>query len=151
MANKKIVYALLVPLIIAGCNTLKTDNSSISNGAEFQYEKNGNSKDGYNYLNNEEDNFQINFLSTFNDRVHIKIDGDELFDREVITDNMTNNPNVGFTFNVGKYNGKIVNIVIPSKDVNESFFLDDKYRYVYIFYYDEKLIVRYSNKVYNIY
>ena len=76
-------------------------NSSISNGSEFQYEKNGSSKDGYNYLGNEKDNFEINFLYSFN--------------------------------------------------VSESFYLNDKYRYVYIFYYDEKLIVRYSNKEYNIY
>lgn len=151
MANKKIIYTLLVTVIIISCNTLKVDNNSISNGAEFQYEKNGSSKDGYNYLNNEKDNFEINFLHTFNDNVHIKIDDIELFNKKIITDDITDNPNVGFKFSVSKYNGKIVNIVIPDKNISESFYLNDKYRYVYIFYYESKLIVRYSNKVYNIY
>ncbi|SFO17670.1 hypothetical protein SAMN05421741_12414 [Paenimyroides ummariense] len=145
------MYALFVPLIIISCNTLKVDNNSISNGSEFQYEKNGSSKDGYNYLGNEKDNFEINFLYSFNDSVYIKIDGDELFNSKIITDDITDNPNLGFKFSVDKYNGKIVNIIIPYKNVSESFYLNDKYRYVYIFYYDEKLIVRYSNKAYNIY
>lgn len=142
---------LSLPLIMISCSTLKIDNYDISNGAEFQYEKNGSSKHGYNYINSKEDDFQLNFLSSFNDSVHIKIDDNELFNMKIVTDDITDNPNIGFKFNVRKYNGKIVNIIIPSKNVNELFYLNDKYRYIYIFYYESKLIVRYSNKAYNIY
>lgn len=91
------------------------------------------------------------FLHRFNDSVYISSDSVELFADKVITNDITDNPNISFLLNVKKYKDHLINIKIPNKKIEESFFLSDKYRYVYFFYFEDEFIIRYSNKMYNIY
>lgn len=96
-------------------------------------------------------NFEMIFLHRFNDSVYISSDSVELFADKVITNDITDNPNISFLLNVKKYKDHLINIKIPNKKIEESFFLSDKYRYVYFFYFEDEFIIRYSNKMYNIY
>src|SRR5690606_14554989 len=152
MANKKLVYILLViiPFIVIGCNSVELKNRKIDSNIEFQYEK-----DKYLTRNNEHvgrrKNIELIFLHKLNDRVFISSDGLELFTERIITDDTTDNPNVSFLLNVEKYQGHLIKIKIPNKKIDEKFYLSERFKLVYFFYYEGKLIVRYSNKLYNIY
>jgi len=152
MANKKLVYILLViiPFIVIGCNSVEIKNRKIDSNIEFQYEK-----DNFLTRNNEHvgrrKNFELIFMHKFNDSVFISSDGIELFTERIITDDTTDNPNVSFLLNVEKHQGHLIKIKIPNKKIDEKFYLSERFKLVYFFYYEGKLIVRYSNKLYNIY
>ena len=153
MANKQLVKTLLIiiPFILISCNSVKIKNRKLNNNIEFQYEKNGALKEGYNYLHKGNENFELVFLYQFNDSVYVSKDTIELFAEKIMTEERTDNPNVVFLLNVEKYKNRLINIKIPAKELKAGFYLSDKYRYMYMFYYEEKLIIRYSNKIYNIY
>ena len=153
MGNKRLIYILfvLIPFILISCNSVKIKNRKINNNVEFQYEKNGALKRGYNYLSDRNDNFELIFLYRFNDSVFISSDTIELFTDKVVTNDITDNPNISFLLNVEKYEGRLINIKIPNKKIDENFYLSKRFKMIYFFYYEEEFIIRYSNKLYNVY
>src|SRR5690606_31763405 len=114
MANKRLIYILfvIIPFILISCNSVKNKNRKINNNVEFQYEKNGALKRGYNYLSDRNDNFELIFLYRFNDSVFISSDTIELFADKVVTNDITDNPNISFLLNVEKYKDHLIGIKI---------------------------------------
>jgi len=153
MGNKRLIYILfvLIPFILISCNSVKIKNRKINNNVEFQYEKNGALKRGYSYLSDRNDNFELIFLYRFNDSVFISSDTIELFADKIVTNDITDNPNISFLLNVEKYEGRLINIKIPNKRIDENFYLSKRFKMIYFFYYEEEFIIRYSNKLYNVY
>src|SRR5690554_1017393 len=152
MANKRLIYILIViiPFILISCNSVKIKNRKINSNIAFQYEKDGFLTRTNEYVNRRE-RFELTFLYRFNDSVFISSDTIELFTDKVVTNDITDNPNISFLLNVEKYEGRLINIKIPNKKIDENFYLSKRFKMIYFFYYEEEFIIRYSNKLYNVY
>ena len=151
MKYKELILVLFVSIFV-GCNTVKIKNKKLNGGnIEFQYEKNGSLRNGYNSLSGKDGSFELIFLYRFNDSVFIYNDTAEIFADKIITNEITDNPNVIPLLKAEDYNNKLLNIKIPNKNINEYFYLTSKYKYLYMFYYEDRFIIRYSNKMYDIY
>lgn len=146
---KNIFFFGIITLIFSSCNTLKYNNKVLNNSEiEFQYENYPFWKKQPLSPKIKSNNFQFIFLHKLSDSVYFSTSDKNLFKEKVVTNEITDNPNVSFYLDVNAYNKKAINMKIPSQKVDVNFHLSKSYRIIYFFYYEDKPIIRYSNHLY---
>lgn len=146
---KNIIYYLIILCVLCGCKSFtRTDlQSDCGNIFEVQYIKNGKylvskKERAKNYLN-------IYFLSNFNDQIKININQKDVFNKEVVTDSTKfDNYPAAFTYKLSSSENKY--IMKGYSERNKTCFevpIDTKYRIIYLYYYQNKWIIRFSNEI----
>lgn len=146
---KNIIYYITMCSLLLGCKGLsKSDlKSECGNTFEVQYIKNGK----YTLSKQERDKnyIIIYFESKFNDKIKINVNQKEVFNKEIITnDNKPDDFSEAFVY---KMNPKEKHFLLKGfSERNKTCFeisINPKYRIIYLFYYQEKWIVRFSNNL----
>ena len=146
---KNIFFFGIIILLFASCNTLKHKNKVANNSEiEFQYESYPFWKKQPLSPKVKSNNFQFIFLHKFNDSVFFSTSDKNLFKGKVVKNEITDNANISFYLNLNTYNRKTIKMKVPSKSIDVSFHLSKSYRIIYFFYYEDKVIIRYSNYLY---
>lgn len=146
---KNIFFFGIIILFLSSCNTLKYKNKMLNNSeSEFQYETYPFWKKQPLSTKIKRENFQFIFLHKFNDSVFISSKDKYLFKEKVVTNEITDKANISFQLDVDSYNKQSIKIKVPSKKIDVNFHLSKSYRIIYFFYYEEKVIIRYSNYLY---
>ncbi len=146
---KNTIYYLIILCVLSGCKSFtRTDvQSDCGNTFEVQYIKNGKylvskKERAKNYLN-------IYFLSNFNDQIKININQKEVFNKEVITDSTKfDTYSAAFSYKFSSPENKY--IMKGYSERNKTCFeipIDTKYRIIYLYYYQNKWIIRFSNEI----
>ncbi|WP_131450778.1 hypothetical protein [Flavobacterium subsaxonicum] len=143
---------LLIALCLAGCNSAKTNFIySLTCGTSLEVQHETDKKQGY-YKKSKHNDITFIFLSEFiNDNIEVFVNDKLFFSKENIVQK-TNDLSAYFNYDYSNLDTMPI-IKIKSKQ-NESccdFVLQKGYRIAYIFYYQEKWIIRYSNIEYALY
>lgn len=149
MIMKNFIYYIVVLLLFLGCKSLsKSDlKSECGNTFEVQYIKNGK----YTLSKQERDKnyITIYFESTFNDKIKIDINQKEIFNKEVVTNE--NKPDDYSDAFIYKINPEDKTFLLKGfSERNNTCFeipINPKYRIIYLFYYQGKWVVRFSNNL----
>lgn len=145
---KNLICYLIVLMFFTGCKSKSIEiKSDCGNILEVQYDKNGKhtlseKEKSKNYLT-------IYFLDEFNDRIKININQKEVFNKEIVTDaTKFDTYSAVFTY---KLSSEQNNYVIKGySERDKTCFelpINTKYRIVYLYYYNKKWIVRFSNNL----
>ncbi|WP_172279325.1 hypothetical protein [Chryseobacterium sp. LAM-KRS1] len=144
---KNTICCLLILCFLSGCKSFTKQDlqSSCGNTFEVQYIENGKYK-----LSKQErakDYLTIYFLEEFNDQIKISINQKEVFNKKVITDTTKfDTYSAAFTYKISSTD---TNYVIKGySERNKTCFevpINTKYRIIYLYYHNEKWIVRFSN------
>jgi len=146
---KNIFFFGTIILLLSSCNTLKHKNKVANNSEiEFQYESYPFWKKQPLSTKVRPNNFQFIFLHKFNDSVFFSTSDKNLFKEKIATNEITDDANVSFYLDLNTYNKKAIKMKVPSKNIDVSFHLSKSYRIIYFFYYEDKVIIRYSNYLY---
>lgn len=146
---KNIFFFGIIILLLSSCNTLKHKNKVANNSEiEFQYENYPFWKKQPLSPRIKSNNFQFIFLHKFNDSVYFSTSDKILFKEKVVTNEITDNPNISFYLDINAHNKKAINMKVPSKNIDVNFHLSKSYRIIYFFYYEDKAVIRYSNYLY---
>ncbi|PWN72243.1 hypothetical protein C1631_006490 [Chryseobacterium phosphatilyticum] len=133
---------------ICGCKGYKqlTQKSTCGNEFEIQYIRSGK----YLLPQKERDKnyFLIYFESHFNDKIKIKVNQNEIFNKQVITnDKRPDDYSDRIMYKMDGKNEYIMDIQGIDSNTCLNLTLDKKYRVMYFFYYQNKWIVRFSNEL----
>lgn len=142
------VYIIFVLFFLYNCKNYKnvTQQSSCGNEFEIQYDKSGK----YLLSQSEKDKnyFIIYFESSFNDKIRIDINQKEIFNKNVITnDRKPDDYSDMLTYKMDNSKEFIFNVKGENSKTCLKLPLNKNYRIIYLFYYQDKWIVRFSNNL----
>lgn len=146
---KNFIYYLIILCVLSGCKsfTITDLQSDCGNIFEVQYIKKGKYKlskqeRAKNYLT-------VYFLDEFNDQIKININQKDVFNKKVVTDSTKfDTYSAAFTYKLSSSENKY--IMKGYSERNKTCFeipIDTKYRIIYLYYYQNKWIIRFSNEI----
>lgn len=144
---RKLTFFLLL-FFLWNCKSSKqlTQKSSCGNNFEVQYDK----PEKYLLPKTERDkNYLLFYLeSNFNDNVKIYINKKEIFNKQVVTnDKKPDDYSEKFIYKMDNETKYILNIQGEDSKTCLELPVDTKYRIIYLYYYRNKWIVRFSNNL----
>ncbi|WPO81975.1 hypothetical protein SD427_14540 [Chryseobacterium sp. JJR-5R] len=143
----KLYFFILICMVFSCKNhTNSIKQSSCNDIYEIQYDK---SKKYLLSKKEKDKNYFIIYIeNNFNDKLKININKKIIFDKQVITNNQK--PDDYSERIIYKMDGNDKNIMNLQSELNKACIeipLDKKYRIIYLFYYQNKFIVRFSNQI----
>lgn len=142
------VYIFFLICLLFSCKSHKNSiqKSICSNNYEIQYDK--SKKNLLSKKEKDKNYFLIYFENNFNDKVKLDINKNNIFDRSVITNN--SNPDEYTGKLIYKMDGSdkyIMNIQGENTKTCFEIPLNKSFRIIYLFYYQNKWIIRFSNQI----
>lgn len=151
MRGNSILYTLLIALCLGGCNSAKTYfTQSLTCGASLEVQYETDKKHGY-YKSFKHNDITFIFLSDFEkDDIEVFANDKLFFSKENIVQK-TNDLSAYVNYDYSNLNTMpTIKITSKQKESCCDFVLQKGYRIAYIFYNQEKWIIRYSNIEYDL-
>lgn len=144
---KNFIYYIIALLLFSECKSLSKSESKSSCGNifEVQYDSGGKYKIPKEEM--DKNYITVYFENTFNDNIKININEKEVFNKEVITnDKKPDDYSDAFIYKMD-LKDKTYLLKGFSKRNNTCFEIpiNTKYRIIYLFYYQEQWVIRFSN------
>lgn len=143
------IICIFILSLFCNCKSYKTfsQTSSCGNSFEIQYDR---AQDKYILPKEERDEnyLKIYFESNFNDRIKISFNQKQVFYKAVVSNEKKPDDYADmFIFKMDEKNEYIMNIQGEDSKTCLKVPLNKKYRIIYLFYYQNRWIIRFSNKM----
>ncbi|AZA53162.1 hypothetical protein [Chryseobacterium sp. G0201] len=142
------VYFFILICLLFSCKSYDNYSQQSLCGNNFEIQYNKSSKYVLPKKGKSKNYFIVYLENNFNDRIHITINQKEIFNKLVITnDKKPDEYSDMLIYRMDKNNKYTMNIQGENTKTCVELTLDNKYRAIYLFYYQNKWIIRFSNQM----